>query len=631
MRFRVSPPFVFAAVLLLAAGSASGQVFVFHLAGDQEVPPTPSLERGGCRGVLDQPASTFSMVCSHDVVGATMIHVHRGAAGVNGPVAFDLGDPASPVSATWTGMTLADVADLLADDLYLNIHTAGRPDGAIRGQIVPRSVDSLAFGMDGAQVVPPNGTAATGSCTADLDDPAAALLVECTHDVAAPEAAHVHHAPRGQNGPSIFDFPSPASPLSAAVPLAPVEVAHFAAGFLAVDVHGEVPPGDETAFDEVRGQIADPLAVPTTGTLQVQKRTFPAGGTGFGFSDDVPGSPGVFTLDDGGIETFLAVPPGTYTITEDDPGVAPGGHVLTHVECSDGDSAGDRFARTATIQLAAGETVTCSFENQALASGQPFAFHLDGVQEVPPLPSPERGGCLASFDLAAAELTLVCTHDVVGATVLHIHRGAPAVNGPIVFDLGDPASPVLATWSGMTPEDVADLLAGNLYLNIHTSGRPTGAIRGQIVPRSIEGWAFPLTGDQQVPPVVTAASGECTASLDAGATELTVECTHDVVDPTMAHIHQAPIGENGPIRFVLPDPGSPFQLVTEMTPRDVADLMAGFFYVNVHTEENPDGEVRGQIANLAAALVEVPALGGWGALLFALALAGLAARRLLAG
>lgn len=621
---RARRPFAFAAALtcLLAAAPAGAQVFVFHLSGDQEVPPSPSAARGGCRAELDQGAGELELACSHGVVGATTMHIHRGAVGVNGPVVFDLGDPTSPVTATWTGMTPADIADVLAGDLYVNVHTAGRPEGEIRGQIVERTFDSLAFPMDGDQQVPPDGSSATGSCFADLDAPATAVFVECSHDVANPTVAHIHNAPRGENGPVIFDFPSAVSPFSGTAPLSPVEVAELVAGFLYVNVHSvDSPTG------EIRGQIAEPPAATTTGTIRIEKRTFPGGGTGFGFSDDVPGSPGSFTLDDGQTESFLAVPAGTYTFTEDDP--APG-FTLADVACSDEDSVGNRFARTATVALAAGEVVICTFTNQELAAGQPFVFHLSGDQEVPPLPNVASGGCMATFDAAAAELTLVCTHDVIGATVMHIHRGAPGVNGPVVFDLGDPSSPVFATWSGMTPADVADLFAGDLYVNIHTSGRPGGAIRGQIVPRSRDGFDFPLTGDQQVPPVVTTASGRCFADLSDAADELSVECEHTVVDATAAHVHQAPFGQNGPVLFHLGDPASPFMVLAPMTPRDVADLMAGFLYVNVHSTDFPDGEVRGQIVDLPAAVpvTVIPTLGEWGMILLALALALLGVAKL---
>ena len=593
---------------------ASGDPFVFHLSGDQEVPPQPNVASGGCRGDFDDAADELTLVCVHDIVDATTVHIHGAAAGANGPVVFDLGSPTSPVLATWSGMTSADVAALLAGNLYVNVHSGGRPEGQIRGQILPRTWDFLAFEMNGGQQVPPDTSTATGSCTADLDDPAEAVAIECTHDVASPTDAHVHSAPFGQNGPVVFVFPSGASPLSADVPLSPIGVAELVAGFLYVNVHSVDSP-----VGEIRGQIAEPPVVPTAGTIRIVKRTFPGGGTGFGFTDDVPGSAGSFTLDDGGVEEFAGVPAGTYTIAEDDPSGT--GHTLVDVDCSDENSAGDRFARTATVALEAGEIVTCTFSNQQLAGGVPFVFHLSGDQEAPPLPNTASGGCMGSFDALAAELTLVCTHDVVGATVMHVHRGAPGVNGPVAFDLGDPASPVLATWSGMTPADVADLLAGNLYVNIHTSGRPAGAIRGQIVPRSRDGFDFPLEGDQQVPPVDTAAGGRCFADLSDAADQLVVRCEHTVAGATAAHVHQAPFGQNGPVRFHLGSPASPFTLSTPMTPRDVADLMAGFFYVNVHSEANPDGEVRGQIVSAPASITEVPTLGEWGMGLLALALA----------
>jgi hypothetical protein len=615
------------ATLFVAAAFASpaaAQTFVFHLSGDQEVPPVPSPATGGCHGELDQPAGEFTLTCVHDVAGATLIHVHEGAAGVNGPALFDLGDPADPVTATWTGMTPGEIAALLAGDLYLNVHTAGRPDGEIRGQILPRTVDMVAFTLGAVQVVPPNAPGATGACTADLSADAATLDLACTHDVASPTSAHLRQAPRGEEGPLVFDLGDPTSPIAGSAPLSPLQVAAFAGRHLYVEIGStDAPDG------EIRGQIGAAPALPTTGTIHVRKATFPAGGTGFSFTDDVPGSPGNFTLDDGGVETFTGVPPGSYTITEQDPGTTPGGYALAHVECDDGDSTGDYFAGTAAVELAAGEAVTCTFENLALAgAATPFVFHLSGDQEVPPVASPASGGCLGLFDAGASSLTLVCTHDVSGPTLIHVHRGAAGQNGAALFDLGEPSSPVIAEWTGMSPADVADLFAGNLYVNIHTSGRPSGEIRGQVVERSRGTFDFPVTGSQQVPPVVTSAFGTCTADLDDAAASLFLECTHTVAGATAAHIHQAPIGENGPVLIELGDPSSPFSLNPPLTPRDVADLVAGFLYVNVHSPDEPAGEIRGQIVVAAPSVLEVPTLGEWGLLLLAFGLGAAAVRRL---
>src|SRR6185503_9010486 len=99
---------------------------------------------------------------------------------------------------------------------------------------------------------------------------------------------------------------------------------------------------------------------------------------------------GTFTLNDGGTHTFTNVAPGTYTITEN----LPSGYSVTDIVCQDGDSTGNPFARTATVSLQAGETVTCTFRNLRSFTGPTlFVFHLSGSQEVPPVPTTESGGC----------------------------------------------------------------------------------------------------------------------------------------------------------------------------------------------------------------------------------------------
>jgi CHRD domain-containing protein/exosortase sorting signal-containing protein/prealbumin domain-containing protein len=592
------------ALSLLCGLPLFAQTFVFDLRGTQEVPPVPSTASGGCHGVLDQGAATFAVTCVHDVQNATVMHVHRGAAGTNGTIVFDMGDPAvSPVITTWTSMTPADIADLIAGDLYLNIHTAGRPSGEIRGQILSRTVDLVAFTADGAQAVPPNDSLATATCTADLDGPATSLAISCTHTLAAADAAHVHEAPFGSNGPVVYTFGSAASPLNANMPMTPRLVADFAATFLYLDLH--TPGGtEENPSDEIRGQIGDPPQGAGTGTIIITKQTAPAGGTNFGFTETI--TPGGFTLDDGNTETFAGVAPGTYTVTEIDPSGA--GYTLADVTCDDANSTGDTNTRTATIDVAAGETVRCTFRNlQTSPTDQIFVFHLSGDQETPAVATLERGGCMGRFDAGASELALVCTHDVELPTVMHIHRGAPGVAGTIAFDMGEPTSPVIATWSGMTPTDVADLLAGNLYVNIHTAGRPAGVIRGQIVARTVDTLAFPIEGSQVVPSGSSASSGNCSADLSNDATSLAINCTHTLATPDAAHVHQAPRGHAGPIAYTFPAPASPINASMPMTPRLVADFAAYFLYIDIHGPENGEAtdEIRGQIS----APVVVPTTG----------------------
>jgi len=586
-----------AAVVFAVALPAAAQTFVFDLRGTQEVPPTASVASGGCFGQLDQPSSTFSVTCVHNIVNATQMHIHRGAAGVNGPVVFNLSNPeVSPVSGTWTSMTPADISDLLAGNLYINIHTAGRPAGEIRGQILPRTVDLVAFTANGSQVVPPNASAATANCTADLDGPATSLAIQCTHNLASATAAHVHAAPFGSNGSVVFTFPSATSPLNGSMPMTPVLVADFAATFLYLDIH--TPPGTEAnPSEEIRGQIGTPPAGATTGTIVIKKQTSPAGGTGYGFTETI--TSGSFNLNDGGTKTFSGVAPGVYSVTENDPSGA--GSALVDISCDDGVSSGDANTRSATIHAVAGETVQCTFRNfKTAVTDTLFVFHLSGDQELPPVSTTERGGCMGRFDAASSTFSLICTHDVALATIMHIHHGAAGTAGPIAFDLGSPVSPVIATWSGMTPADVADLMAGNLYVNIHTAGRPNGEIRGQILPRTVDTIPFTADASQVVPPGSSAATANCSADLDAPAAALAIQCTHNLPSPDVAHVHQAPRGANGPIAFTFPSAASPLNAAMPMTPRLVADFAAYFLYLDIHGvaggESSAGDAIRGQIA-----------------------------------
>jgi hypothetical protein len=409
--------------------------------------------------------------------------------------------------------------------------------------------------------------------------------------------------------------------------MTPGLVADFAATFLALEIHSG-GASEDTPGPQLRGQIGQPPAGPTTGTIRIVKRTTPAGASGFGFTDNVPASGGSFTLNDGGTQTFSNVPGGTYTIAENDP--APSGFALDDVACDDTDSTGNPFARTATIHLQPGELVTCTFRNlQTYTAPTSFIFHLSGDQEVPPHSTPVRGGCAAQFDAASSSLSIVCTHDVADATVMHIHHGLPGVNGAVLFDLGDPRSPVQAKWSGMSPADVADLLAGNLYVNIHTGGRPAGEIRGQILSRTVDNFTFAANGAQEVPPSASAATGNCSADLNATATSLGVQCSHNAAGATNARLFDAPPGANGPLVFDFPL-ADPFSGNVPMTPRLLADFAAGFLYVDVATTEVPTGEIRGQlIAGAAPATAEaVPTLAGWVALMLALMLVVMAWWRL---
>ena len=128
-------------ILLCEGAVKTGPTSVrFPRSGAQEVPPAATTASGDCTGVLSADQSSFQVDCIHDVAGATAAHIHLGVTGVAGPIIVSLGSPSSPINFTWDAsssppLTAADVADLLAGDLYVNVHSDDFPGGEIRCQI----------------------------------------------------------------------------------------------------------------------------------------------------------------------------------------------------------------------------------------------------------------------------------------------------------------------------------------------------------------------------------------------------------------------------------------------------------------------------------------------------------------
>jgi hypothetical protein len=111
-----------------------------------------------------------------------------------------------------------------------------------------------------------------------------------------------------------------------------------------------------------------------------------------------------------------------------------------------------------------------------------------------------------------------------------------------------------------------------------------------------------LSGTNEVPPVTTDGSGRALLVLDDDLETLHywVSVT-GLTDITAAHIHIGKPGVNGPVVFPLFDGSGTFDTenpisgTLTLTPIQVTELIAGNYYVNVHTADNPDGEIRGQV------------------------------------
>ena len=110
-----------------------------------------------------------------------------------------------------------------------------------------------------------------------------------------------------------------------------------------------------------------------------------------------------------------------------------------------------------------------------------------------------------------------------------------------------------------------------------------------------------MAASNEVPPTASGASGSFSATVGAG--EITYQLTwNDLAGPvTAAHIHQAPAGVNGPVvvpLFVAVGTTSGSTNTTVAVSQALIDQISanpGGFYVNVHSELLPGGEIRGQL------------------------------------
>jgi len=107
-----------------------------------------------------------------------------------------------------------------------------------------------------------------------------------------------------------------------------------------------------------------------------------------------------------------------------------------------------------------------------------------------------------------------------------------------------------------------------------------------------------LTGGAEVPAKTTEGRGAASASLDTDTKVLTYQVEYSGLSgpATAAHFHgPADAGANAGVVLPFPTPASPIGGRMTLTDPQVADLMAGKWYANVHTAANPGGEIRGQM------------------------------------
>ena len=620
---------------------SSGSNFEARLSPSQETHSVTSNGSGIAFLTLTEAGLSFHLTIDALSGPFSAAHFHNGPAGQNGGVVRTItGDfTGNTASGFWTAddsepLTEALIKELLAGNLYLNVHTSANPAGEIRGQIFPSGGIGLSANLDSGQQGGTVNSDATGTAALLFTNDGVLFQITVQGLTSPMTLAHFHHAPAGQNGPPVRTLTSDFNGNQARgiwsftdpEPLTSELVKELLAGNIYINVHTDSFPAGE-----IRGQVGFNLSPNEAGfaanlspAQEVHNVTSDARGTGnftlapegLKFNITIEGLKGNFAAAhfhnaalgvNGGVVRTLSgdfngnSASGTWSVSDPEP-LTP--QLITAL------LKGDLYVNVHTDSFPSGE-----IRGQVnLQSGTKFQAKLTSDQEVQTVTSDAKGS--ASFTFTDAGLVYDVTVEGLSAPIsaAHFHNAAAGVNGGVVRTIsgdfnGNTASGVWAATDPepLTPALIQQLLAGNLYLNVHTSNNPGGEIRGQVLLGGGMGFTAGLDAAQEVGTVTSDAMG--TSSLTLASAGLIYNLTIQGLQGTftMAHFHNAPAGVNGGVVRTITSEfngNTAFGIWSALDPEPltidlVKELADGNLYLNVHSNLYPSGEIRGQIGPTA--------------------------------
>ena len=599
-----------------------------------------------------------------DIAGGA--HIHTGYAGENGPVTLPIAityDAASG-SATFVDSVYAyDPASGLAEAMasgraYINVHTELWPGGEVRGQLFNTDAD-FAFDamMYGDQQNPPVTTDAMGGIMIEVRTDSMFVTgsfgnLESPLQPVGGTGTHLHTGFHGQNGPVSVSLTPTMSPdnLSGVFERSQNAFAFDADLLTAMNerrVYVNVHSSEYTA-GEVRGQVVefnnnvyfsyvsdvDPQPNPSATAVmrQMAEKVI--------LEDSILVSGSYSGLDAGGLNgnvafsQFLNPFTGTgqtifplFSIPDADP--SSGSIPVTSAAVDANGILGLYYRYFTRAGFATGTGTVLLDQDFYHECKRAFYTGFTTSQTVPNSTSTGFGEMITEYCTSRVELNGVVsglTGDIDASIAggFHIHEGLAGQTGGIVAPVdfipltnGAAILPDAAIIN-LTSDQAATMRDRGFYYNLHTAQFPSGELRGQIVPRPNAMYHAPIAAGQAVPGFgpSTAAGG---ILAEVTGDQMTVTGSfNDLVGgfaPSIAggaHLHGNVAGRTGGIITGLTSlaaagaaSGDFFATDNTFTVSDgLLDSMSQqLVYVNIHSQDRPAGELRGQVTPLASAIV----------------------------
>jgi len=124
------------------------------------------------------------------------------------------------------------------------------------------------------------------------------------------------------------------------------------------------------------------------------------------------------------------------------------------------------------------------------------------------------------------------------------------------------------------------------------------ALAFAVSPAQAKTWHFTakLDGASESPATTSKATGSAKLTYDDATKKLTYEVDYKGLEPVAAHFHgPADKGANGGVELPITVGPSPIKGEATLDDAKAKDLADGKWYVNLHTKDNPMGEIRGQV------------------------------------
>jgi len=264
-----------------------GTAFTASFEGSKEVPPVQTNASGTASLWLNDDRSALAYKITYIGLSGPLSlggHFHRGLPGVSGGIIKGIASPGDSASRTVSGVWSASdgtqpfipayAESLLSGRVYLNYHTAANNSGEIRGQVDMTTGVGFTARLDGAQEVPANGSAGSGTGSFVLNAERQDLGYSITYfGLTGPLSAaggHFHTGALGVAGPVVRPIAAGSGPAANTItdnwssttpgqPLTAALVDSLLAQKIFVNFHTASFPGGE-----IRGQLLfGPGTLPT--------------------------------------------------------------------------------------------------------------------------------------------------------------------------------------------------------------------------------------------------------------------------------------------------------------------------------------------------------------------------------